>query len=165
MIQWKANKHAENYLKTWSPKDERWKRKVWTSALQLDIYRWCSQTTPTWTSSPRMSQSGGHCLCRWCQDPPHLRSHWQSCRRYTEGVDGFNHSQVMQHHIIDHINLKSDSPHTSSALDTAGHDGFYKGANIFIFHCSFALCKAASVAAKLHGLVLQRKHRFILGMR
>lgn len=50
--------------------------------------------------------------------------------------------------------FKSDSPHTASALDTASHNGFDERANVLVFHSSFALCEAAPVTAKLHGLVL-----------
>lgn len=58
--------------------------------------------------------------------------------------------------------LKRDSPHTTSALNAASHNGFDEGANVFIFHGSFALCETASVAAKLHGLILHTKCHSVL---
>lgn len=48
-------------------------------------------------------------------------------------------------------------PHTASALDAAGHNGFDERADVLVLHSSFALGEAAPVTAKLHGLVLQTK--------
>lgn len=48
------------------------------------------------------------------------------------------------------------SPHAASAQDAASHNGFDERANVFVFLCSFALCEAAPVTAKLY-LVLQTK--------
>lgn len=46
-------------------------------------------------------------------------------------------------------------PSAASALDTSSHDGFDERTNVLVLHSSFALCKAAPVTAKLHGLVLE----------
>lgn len=50
--------------------------------------------------------------------------------------------------------MVSNPPHATSALNTTSHYGLDERTDVFIFHSSFALCKAAPVAAKLHGLVL-----------
>jgi len=58
-----------------------------------------------------------------------------------------------------------ESPPTASALDAASHNGFDKGADVFVFHSSFPLCEAAPVTAKLHGLVLQRKKHSVVRVK